>query len=946
MHLRITLLIVSLLMTIGLTSQTTSASVNQEPVIDSESLKGISLENIGPSVFGGRVVDLDVNPEQPAEFYVAYASGGLWHTANNGTTFSPVFDHEPSMTIGDIAVHWPSGTIYIGTGEVNSSRSSYAGTGMYKSTDSGATWEYLGLPESHHIGRVLIHAVDTAVVNVAVLGHLYTTNSERGMYRSTDGGATWQQTLAINNNTGAVDLVAHPTDANTLYCATWERARAAWDFTEAGAGSGIYKSTDAGASWTAISNTASGFPQGEGTGRIGLDVAVEDGTTYLYAILDNYNRRPKDDTQKKGLQKDDFVDIDAAAFASLADDELQAYLDDNGFDEKYSAKEVKKLVASGEVKPLALKEYIEDANRMLFDTPVIGAEVYLTTDSGAAWTKTHEGYIDGLYNSYGYYFGQVRVNPTDINQLYIMGVPILRSDDGGATWKNVNGDNVHVDHHALWINPEHPDHIINGNDGGVNISYDAGENWTKCTSPAVGQFYYINVDSAENYSVYGGTQDNGVWVGSHDYEAGTRWQMTGKYPYKTIMGGDGMQVQIDSRDNSTVYTGYQFGNYFRVNTKSGQRSYITPKHALGDRPYRWNWQSPIILSPHNQDIVYFGANKLLRSMDQGETWVEISEDLTQGGKVGDVAFGTLTTVSESPLQFGLIYTGSDDGEAHVTKDGGITWTNISRGLPADLWISRIVSSNHDKATVYVAVNGYRHDVMKPYVYVSKDYGATWTPLHQALPDYPVNVIKEDMIDEGLLYLGTDHGAYVSADKGSSFMLIADLPHVPVHDMVIHYQSGDILIGTHGRSIYKTNKEAVLAYRNMKENVALLSIPTVRHSSRWGSQRAVYTDVYQPEVIISVVSKTPATGTLSIEKEDQVLYIHKMQLATGINRVASNLIIDQSAAKKLQKMLSKQKKEKVELTAGENGSYYLPVGEYTLKLRSGSAVSTKTLIIEE
>jgi len=692
--------------------------------VDQNLVEHIPVENIGPTVFGGRVVDLAVNPDQPSEFYVAYASGGLWHTINNGTTFDPIFDHESVITIGDIDVHWPTRTIYLGSGEVNSSRSSYAGNGVYKTTDNGKNWEYLGLPESHHIGRVIIDKKNPNIVNVAVLGHLYTPNRDRGMYLTKDGGKTWSQTLYVNDNTGAVDLIVHPRFENILYAAMWQRTRRAWNFTESGSGSGIYKSTNGGQSWTLISVTDSAFPQGDGTGRIGLAIYSDKEKTKVYAILDNYNRRPAEkEDKKKGLQKNDFAEMTAAEFAKLKDSDLTKYLEDNNFEEHVV--DVKKMVAEGKIMPKALKEYVEDANRLLFDTPVVGAEIYTLQEQTGKWNKTHEGYLDGLFNSYGYYFAQIRVNPKDADQLYVMGVPILRSDDAGATWKNVNGQNVHVDHHALWINPSNPNHIINGNDGGVNISYDAGENWVKCTSPPVGQFYYVNIDGKKRYNVYGGTQDNGVWVGNKNYKNGVRWQMTGSYPYETIMGGDGMQVQIDSRDNNTVYTGFQFGNYFRINSATKERKYITPKHKLGDRPYRWNWQSPILLSSHNEDIVYFGAHKLLRSMDQGETFKEISEDLTFGGKKGDVAFGTLTTISESELQFGLIYVGTDDGRVHVTGDGGVSWKDISEGLPDSLWISRVFASAHDKNTVYCSVNGYRNDVFEPYVYMSNDQGSTW-----------------------------------------------------------------------------------------------------------------------------------------------------------------------------------------------------------------------------
>ncbi|MFT7666263.1 MAG: photosystem II stability/assembly factor-like uncharacterized protein, partial [Patiriisocius sp.] len=763
-------------------SNLSDALLEKKLLTQNSLVKNLPFINIGPTIMSGRVVDLAVNPDTPTEFYVGYASGGVWHTVNNGTTFMPILDSSPTQNVGSLAVDWKSKTIWVGTGEVNASRSSYAGIGILRSIDNGATWQHLGLTDSHHISKIIINPNNPEVVVVSAVGHLYSTNDTRGVYKTIDGGVTWKQTLFVDNQSGIIEMDADPNNFNTMYASSWDKDRKAWNFRGSGSGSAIYKSTDGGSSWTKVSLPNSGFPTGEGVGRIGL--AVFDANT-VYAVHDNQARRDNGvpSNSENRLSKEQFKTMTSAQFLALEDKKLTSYLKNNGFQEKYSADNVKSMVRGGSVKPADLATYLEDANAMLFDTPVIGTEVYKSTDGGATWTKTHEGFLDGIYYSYGYYFGKIHVDPSNKDGIYIYGVPILKSKDGGEHFTSISAPNVHSDHHALWINPKMPGHLINGNDGGINISYDDGANWIKNNQPAVGQFYAIHVDNEEPYNVYGGLQDNGVWVGPNTHQESPGWKQTGQYPYAFIMGGDGMQIQTDSRDSNIVYTGFQFGNYFRLNRTTNTQTYIQPKHELGDSPYRFNWQTPILLSPHNQDILYLGGNKLMRSMNQGADWMAISEDLTLGGKQGNVAYGTLTSIDESRFQFGLLYTGSDDGTVYVSKNGGGDWKDLSASFPKDLWVSRVIASSHKKERVYVTLNGYRWDDFTPYVYMSDTYGARWTNISNNLPLSPVNVIREDPSNPAILYLGTDNGAYVSFDTGGSWNAFQEgLPNVAVHDL--------------------------------------------------------------------------------------------------------------------------------------------------------------------
>jgi photosystem II stability/assembly factor-like uncharacterized protein len=791
-------------------------------------LDSVKFRNVGPSVMSGRVTDLEVNPSDPTEFYVAYASGGLWYTNNNGQSFIPVFDSADVITIGDIAVNWTTKTIWIGTGEVNSSRSSYAGIGVYKSKDQGKTWQHLGLPESHHIGKIQLHPGNDNVAWVAVLGHLYSANKERGVYKTTDGGTTWKQTLYVDDNTGAIDIDINPSNPNELYAASWYRTRRAWNFEEGGKTSGIYKSIDGGDSWSLLTKQRSGFPVGEGVGRIGIAVYPKN-PQVVYAIMDNNFHKP--DTAKKDTTTyvlRDFQDITKEQFLQLSPKRLDTFLRRNRLYPRYTAQMIMERISNGTLQPNAIWDYLFDANTALFETPVIGAEIYRSDNAGQTWKKMNTKDLPAFYNTYGYYFGKIFISPYNDQKLVITGYDLQMSNDGGKTFTPIDKENVHADHHVAWINPQKDSHIIIGNDGGCNITYDNGQHWFKANTPSVGQFYSVFADNAKPYNVYGGLQDNGAWHGPSVNKEDYAWYDDGNYPFKRIMNGDGMQVQVDTRDNVTTYTGFQFGNYYRLNRTNPEGTFknIKPQHSLGEKPYRFNWQTPILISRHNQDIIYFGGNKLFRSFNKADTMIAISDDLTKKEKPGDVAFGTITTIAESPLRFGLLYVGTDDGNIQLSKDAGATWILLNpepkkgqtMALPSDLWISRVIASKYKEGRVYATLNGYRNDDFNAYLYVSEDYGTTWKQLGKDLPAEPLNIIREDPKNENILYTGSDGGLYVSFDLGQSFMMWdAGLPKsIPVHDIAIQERENEIVLGTHGRSIYIAKLEDVQGLQKDKD----------------------------------------------------------------------------------------------------------------------------------
>lgn len=865
------------------TEQMERSREQKEHVSEASVLKEYPIRSIGPVVQGARITDLAVHEGNTKAYFVAYASGGVFKTKNAGITFDPVFDKQGALTIGDMALA-PSNNeiLYVGTGEKNSSRSSYAGSGVYKSTDGGSSWTHLGLDNIQHTSRILVHPQNPEVVWIAAMGGLYSPNTERGVYKSTNGGANWEKTLYINDSTGIIDLEIDSRNPDILYAAAWERSRQGWDFKGSGVHSGIYKSTDGGESWEKLTN---GFPRGAHVGRIGLSVAASQ-PNIVYALLDNQQEsKEKKEEKKEGLSFVAFSAMSTEELQDLKNEDLEGFLRKHNFPEKYTAAKVKADVRSGKYSPRDIAGYRGDANEALFSTSVPGAEVYRSEDRGESWKKVNDYPLEGVYFTYGYYFGEIRTSPSNPEKMYILGVPMLSSNDGGKTFYRVDttGD-VHVDHQTLWIDPTDDEHLMLGNDGGLYTSYDGGANWRHINNTAVGQFYSVNADMEKPYNVYGGMQDNGVYMGSSKSVPNKtdRW--------KHIMGGDGMYVAVDPRKNKLVYTGYQFGNYFRLNLATDEVKYITPQHEIGEPGLRFNWRAPLMLSSHNPEILYIGAQKVYRSMNKGESWEAISPDLTKNMPQGNVPFSTIASLSESPLTFGLIYAGTDDGNIQLTRNGGADWEKINGPLSDKLWVSSIQASRHQEGRVYISLNGYRFDDFSTHLYRSDDFGKTWESLQGNLPDEAVNIIIEDPVSPELLYTGTDHGAYISMDSGKSWNPVNELPNVAVYDLMVHPRENELLLATHGRSIYVMDvKPLQKLCKQTEESLLVFEPESLRYSSRWGERRYPYLEPAIPSTRILYYAPQPGIVQVKVLNEDgNAVYEGQARAEEGFNRWSWNV----------------------------------------------------------
>lgn len=710
-------------------------------------LRAPAFRNIGPARQNGRVLHLLVDERKPSTFYIAPSTGGLWKTTNKGTTFASVLPDQSMVSIGHATLA-PSNPdiVWVGTGDAASGRIPLRGFGVWKSTDAGKTWSHMGLTETRHIGRIAVHPRDPNIVYVAAVGYHFSNGPDRGLYKTTDGGKTWAKVLFKGEGVGVVDVVINPRKPNTVFAVTYDRQRIPWNFDEGGPETGIYKSEDAGKTWTRL---AGGLPAGE-LGRSGLAIYPKN-PSIMYAVIDNLNPRPQAEGQP-----------------------------------------ATQTGRGGGPRP-------------------IGGEVYRSENEGRTWTKMN---APGESIGGGKWYGWIYVDPNNDKTVYVPNVSFYRSLDGGKTWGAKGPENIarsfHVDYHAFWIDPRDSNHLILGSDGGLAVSYDFGATWDVFDHLPLAQYYAIGVDMEEPYHVYGGLQDNGsVKIPSN----GPRGSIT-RDDWVMVGGGDGMYNVVDPEDGRWLYNESQNGAIQRVDQLTGTSRSIRPVPPKGRPPYRFNWTAPIHLSPHNSRIVYFGAQVVLRSVNRGDTWQEISPDLTTNDPEklkGNIEFCTLTTLSESPVTPGILWAGSDDGKVQVTRDGGGTWTDVTAkvaaaGAPAEYYVTRIFASPHAEGTAFVTKSGWHRDVYAPYVLRTSDYGETWASIGSGLPEGTVYSFAQDRKNADLLFVGTEMGVFATLDGGKSWHPFGTglPPYALVHDLLIHPRDNDLIAATHGRGLFVTD----------------------------------------------------------------------------------------------------------------------------------------------
>jgi photosystem II stability/assembly factor-like uncharacterized protein len=823
---------------------------------------GLHWRPIGPAAMSGRIADIAIYEPNSNIWYVGTAHGGVWKTVNNGTTFEAQFQDQGLMSIGDIAVSQNNpDLVYVGTGESNNRQSTSWGDGVYKSTDGGKTYKNVGLKTSRHINRVVIDPRDNDTVWVASTGPLFGPGGERGIFKTTDGGATWKQTLKVDDDTGANDLVVDPQNTKILYASTYQRRRTSCCMNGGGPGSGIWKSTDGGETWTRLKT---GLPEGS-LGRIGLDV-YRKRPNILYAMVEGPAPAGGRGAGGGGGGAAGAAGRGAAGAAGAPAAST-------------AAEEAPGQPAGG-----------GGGRGLATGVNASATGLYRSDDSGGTWRKVSN------VNPRPMYFSQVRIDPNDPEVIYMGGVDMQMSTDGGKTVNTAAASAIHSDHHAIWIDPANSNHVVIGNDGGLAQTWDQAKNWIFIPNLPVGLFYHVSVDMSTPFNICGGMQDNYDWCGPSQVRGSVGID---NYRWTTIQGGDGFVVLQDPNDNRVIYSESQDGNITRIDRVTGESMSIRPVAPPGEAPYRWHWDTPIALSPHNSSIVYVAANRIFRAADKGLTFVPISPDLTTGEdsdreKIvtmglkgaditiakndGIVSFGTIVAFAESPKTAGVMYAGTDDGRLQVTKDNGKTWSDVYQklpGAPKGAFVARVAPSRFDAGTVYVTIDDHRQNNYETYIYASKDHGQSWSSLNGNIKGEVIKTVAEDPKNADVLYAGAETGLFVSTDRGASWTRPKwNLPTVRIDEVVVHPRDNAMVLGTHGRAIWVLDHlEPIQEYAAAKNSEAKLFTPPPssmyrrpardRNYEFWGNQVFYGENPPQAAVLSYFVKNKPNDVKLKI-----------------------------------------------------------------------------------
>ncbi|HSW29590.1 MAG TPA: hypothetical protein VLH75_08940 [Longimicrobiales bacterium] len=853
-------LAVSAALAAALAAGAQSTPAQQATPITSAELAAFHSRSIGPAVTGGRITDVEIHPDHPSTIYIGTASGGIWKSTNRGHQWKPIFDDKPVSTFGDVALAPSSPSVlYAGTGEQNNRQSTSWGNGVYRSDDGGATWRHLGLEGTRHVGRILVHPTNPDVAWVAGMGNLWAEGEERGVFRTRDGGRTWQKVLYVDALTGASDLAMDARNPDVLYAAMYQRLRKAWGFNGGGPGSGIYKSTDGGSTWKELTN---GLPAGE-MGRIGIAVSRSNPDVVM-ALVEAPN---KPAPGRQGAPQGD---------------------PESG-------------MGGGRRDPGA-------------------TGTYRSEDGGATWRKMSDE------NQRPMYYSHIFIDPNDDKLVYSASTSSVKSTDGGATWIDISAEpsydvGVHLDMHAMWIDPEDSDHFYLAGDGGLHETFDGGVSYRKINNFEIGQFYAIGVDMRDPYWVYGGMQDNHSWMGPSETR---RYDGILNDDWMQIGFSDGMYQQVDKAGPRYVYSSATQGSYNRVDVIAGTKRPIGPVAPAGEQ-YRFDWTSPGMASMHQEGLFYMGGNRLFISRDFGETWertqemgrgIDLAARSLMGVSTGDVyisandgigGFGVVSTLSESPLDMNVLWVGTDDGNVQVSRDQGRSWTEVSknvRGVPDETYVSRVEASAHALGTAYVTFDGHHGGDFAPYVFRTTDFGATWTPLHAGLPEGSVNVIAEHPDNADVLFLGTENAAWVSTDGGATWALLPNVPRTAYDDMLVHPREKDLVMGTHGRSIWILDDTRFLAGWNATTRGAAAHLfsaddATLFRYRKDNSYRAQaeFSGTNPPDGIELTYRLGAGSGDAQIQvarSDGKVIRRMRVPSGEGVHRVSWNLRHDASA----------------------------------------------------